>query len=89
MTIAKRIVDKPPELDVDKTPLLLKEKEASKLLGVSESYLRKSRCEGTRKRKTPAPLFVRVDGSIYYRLVDLQDWVNNLVPQQVIQERSA
>ena len=89
MTIAKRIANKAPNLDMGKAPLLLKEKEVAELLGVSVSYLRKSRCEGTRKRKTPAPPFVRIDDSVYYRFVDINAWVDGLVPQQVIQERRA
>ncbi|MCL2009125.1 MAG: helix-turn-helix domain-containing protein [Synergistaceae bacterium] len=89
MTIAKRIANKAPNLDAGKAPLLLKEKEVAELLGVSVSYLRKSRCEGTRKRKTPAPPFVRIDDSVYYRFVDINAWVEGLVPQQVIQERRA
>ena len=84
MTIAKRIADNAPKLNSDNTPLLLKEKEAAKLLGVSLSYLRKSRCEGTRKRKTPAPPFVRIDDSVYYRFIDINAWVDGLISQQVI-----
>jgi hypothetical protein len=88
MTIANRIANQAPDLSDSKAPLMFKEKEAAERLGVSLSYLRKSRCEGTRKRKTPAPPFVRIDHSIYYRLTDLQDWVDKLVPQQVIQGTS-
>jgi hypothetical protein len=84
MTIANRIANQPPNLDDGNTPLMFKEKEAANYLGVSESYLRKSRCEGIRERKTPAPPFVRIDGGIFYRLTDLQDWVDKLVPHQVI-----
>ena len=65
MTVAKRIASHMPNLDDGNTPLLIKEKEAAERLGVSLSYLRKSRCEGTRKRRTPAPPFVRIDDSIY------------------------
>ena len=84
MTIAKRIASHTPNLDDGSTPLMIKEKEAAERLGVSLSYLRKSRCEGTRKRKTPAPPFVRIDHSIFYRLTDLDAWVDGLVSQQVI-----
>jgi len=83
MTIAKRIANQVPDIGSN-TPLLVKEKEAAECLGVSLSYLRKSRCEGTRKRKTPAPPFVRIDDSIYYRRDDLKAWVDGLVPQQTI-----
>ena len=84
MTIAKRIANQTPDLGNGNTPLLIKENEAAERLGVSISYLRKSRCEGTRKRTTPAPPFVRIDGSIYYRLADLNAWVDRLVSQQTI-----
>jgi len=84
MTIAKRIANQAPNLGNGNIPLLLKEKEAAERLGVSLSYLRKSRCEGTRKQKTPAPPFVRINDSIYYRLADLNVWVDGLVSQQVI-----
>ena len=84
MTVAKRIASHTPNLGDGNTPLLIKEKEAAECLGVSLSYLRKSRCEGTRKRRTPAPPFVRIDDSIYYRLADLDAWVEGMVSQQVI-----
>ena len=84
MMVRKRIANQAPILGDGNTPMLFNEDKAATCLGVSISYLRKSRSEGKRKRKTPAPPFVRVDGRIYYRLVDLQDWVNKLVPQQVI-----
>ena len=84
MTIAKRIANQTPDFNEGNSPLLIKEKDAAERLGVSVSYLRKSRCEGTRKRKTPAPPFVRIDGSIYYRLVDLNAWVDGLISQQTI-----
>gem|GEM_PF-1303626 len=84
MTIAKRIASQSPNLNDTNNPLLLTEIEAAKFLGVSVSYLRKSRCEGTRKQKTPAPPFVRVGRSIFYRLADLIVWVNGLIPQEVI-----
>ena len=84
MTIAKRIANRTPDLGKGNAPLLIKEKEAAERLGVSLSYLRKSRCEGTRGRKTPAPPFVRIEDSIYYRLADLNAWVDGLISQQVI-----
>jgi hypothetical protein len=73
-----------PALDWNTLPLMLDEKHASLALGVSVSFLRKSRCEGTRKKQTPAPPFVSVGGRRYYRTVDLKSWVESLVTQQVI-----
>jgi hypothetical protein len=59
-------------------PRLLTEKEAARFLGVSMSYLRKSRCEGRRLGRTPPPRFVRVGGRVFYRLADLEQWLSEL-----------
>ena len=47
--ISQRIKDNPHPIDTTGLPLLLDETQASKVLGVSLSYLRKSRSEGTQK----------------------------------------
>jgi hypothetical protein len=65
-------------------PLMLDEKEASRVIGVSVSYLRKGRCNGVLKHQTPAPPFVSVGGHRYYRTADLRLWVEALTPRQVI-----
>ena len=78
MTIASRSRE---TIDWASLPLLIGEKLAAVILGVSLSYLRKSRSEGTRHNRTPAPPFVRIDGRCYYRVADLRDWVNDLTPQ--------
>jgi hypothetical protein len=62
----------------DTKPRLLSEKQAAVLLGVSLSYLRKSRSEGTHHKRTEAPLFVRVGGRVYYRAHDLRAWIETL-----------
>jgi hypothetical protein len=69
--------------DVAEPSLLLDEKQTARFLGVSLSYLRKSRSEGTPGARTPAPIFVRVEGRVYYRRADLEDWVNDLESQRV------
>jgi hypothetical protein len=85
MTVRSRIEQQPLLcVDWNTLPLMLDENEASRVTGVSVSFLRKSRCEGARKNKTPAPLFVRVGGRRYYRIVDLRAWVDALTPRQVI-----
>jgi hypothetical protein len=58
--------------------MLLDDKAAASLLGVSASYLRKSRCEGAIANRTPAPPFVRVGGRVLYRRSDLEIWVASL-----------
>jgi hypothetical protein len=77
-------METPPLVEWGKLPLMLDENNAASALGVSVSYLRKARCEGLLKHRTPAPPFVAVGGRRYYRTTDLKSWVDNLVPQQVI-----
>lgn len=83
MTIKTR-VDTLPYVDWSLLPLMLGEKEAAAILGVSVSFLRKSRSEGARKGRTPAPPFVCVGGRRYYRAADLRVWVDNLAPRQAV-----
>jgi hypothetical protein len=77
-------METPPVVEWDRLPLMLDEAKAASALGVSVSYLRKARCEGLLKHRTPAPPFVAVGGRRYYRTSDLKSWVDNLIPQQVI-----
>jgi len=84
MTIKNRMTTLPPTIDWNSLPLLLDEKQAASVLGVSVSFLRKSRCEGALKGRTSAPPFVSVRGRRYYRSTDIRIWVDNLVPQQFI-----
>jgi hypothetical protein len=83
-TVRNRVVNQPPAFSTADGPLLLGEKDAAKRLGVSVSYLRKSRSEGARKGCTPAPPFVRLDGRIYYRDFEIRAWVEGLSSQQAI-----
>ena len=69
--------------DVAETPLLFDERQTSRYLGVSLSYLRKARSEGSPGGRTPAPPFVRVDRRVYYRRSDLDAWVTELVARRV------
>ena len=71
------------KFDVCETPLLLDEKQAADFLGVSLSFLRKSRSEGAPGNRTQAPLFVRVGGRIYYRRPDLDSWVAGLEARRI------
>jgi hypothetical protein len=70
--------------DWNSPQLLLDEKKAARLLGVSLSYLRKSRCDGTIRGRTPAPTFVYVGNRVYYRATDLKAWVEGLAGRTVI-----
>jgi hypothetical protein len=71
-------------VDWNSLELLLDEKKAARLLGVSLSYLRKSRCEGTVRDRTPAPPFVYVGNRVYYRPDELKAWVDGLTGRAVI-----
>jgi hypothetical protein len=73
-----------PATDWDSFQLLASEKQAARLLGTSLSYLRKSRCEGTIRGRTPAPPFVYVGKRVYYRIADLKAWVEGLTGKTVI-----
>jgi hypothetical protein len=84
MTIRSRMEQPLPYVEWSTLPLLLDEKDASRVSGVSVSFLRKSRCNGARKNRTPAPPFVYVGERCYYRTADLRDWVDALIPRQVI-----
>ena len=65
-------------IDWNSLPLLLGEKDAASITGLSLSFFRKSRCEGTRGKGTPAPPFVSMGGRRYYKTADLRSWVEEL-----------
>jgi hypothetical protein len=62
----------------DNLPLMVNDTTAAKILGVSASYLRKSRSTGAVGHRTPPPKFVRVDGRRLYRVADLKKWADAL-----------
>ena len=55
----------------------LTEKEASRYLNQSLSWLRRRRSEGTPPGCTPGPLFYRNGKSIRYRVSDLEAWLQD------------
>jgi hypothetical protein len=62
-----------PTVEWDKLPLMLDESKAATVLGVSVSFLRKSRCEGYKKvtlgtvnDEETAPPFVKIGGRVKY-----------------------
>ena len=65
---------------------LLDTLQASEYTGVSESYLRKSRCEGCHSGRTKAPPFTPVDGRRLYKRAVLDEWLNNLPTYNTIAE---
>ena len=51
------------------------EKDAARYVGMSVAYLRKSRMEGNRKKRTPAPPYIKIGRSVRYLLRDLDEWL--------------
>jgi predicted DNA-binding transcriptional regulator AlpA len=91
MTAQSLMEKTPPAVEWDKMPLMLDESKAAAALGVSVSFLRKSRCEGCKKvtldtvsdEKT-APPFVKIGGRVKYPTRDLQEWAAALIRRRVI-----
>ena len=91
MTVKNRMEKQPSAVNWHALPLLLDEIEAADALGVSVSFLRKSRCEGC-KRPTletvndeeNAPPFVKVGGRVKYPSKDLREWADGLPRKRVI-----
>jgi hypothetical protein len=94
VTLKKRIGDVlqlPPIVEWEKLPLMLDETEAALALGMSVSFLRKSRCKGCKKAtlesvndKETAPPFVKIGGRIKYPTRDLREWAAGLARRRVI-----
>jgi hypothetical protein len=81
----------PQAVDWDKLPLMLDESKAAAVLGMSISFLRKSRCEGCKKAtletvndEDTAPPFVKIGGRVKYPTRDLQEWAAGLTRRRVI-----
>lgn len=91
MTIRSRMEKLPPAVNWDALPLLLDEVEAAAALGVSLSFLRKSRCEGCKKAtlktandEDSTPPFVKIGGRVKYPSKDLRQWADELPRKRVI-----
>lgn len=57
------------------TNQVMTEKQASKYIGMSSSYLQHARCYGVTGDKTPGPTYLRFGRSIRYLRADLDDWL--------------
>jgi len=55
----------------------LSERDASLYIGMSRSFLRQSRMEGSRIGRTPAPPFIKIGRSIRYLKDDLDQWLES------------
>ena len=80
-----------PVVEWGKLPLMLDEARAAAVLGMSVSFLRKSRCEGCKKvtldtvnDEETAPPFVKIGGRVKYPTRDLQEWAARLTRRRVI-----
>jgi len=54
---------------------LLTETDAGTYLGVSRSFLAKSRCNGTLPNHTPGPPYIKLGHAIRYDVRDLDAWI--------------
>ena len=55
----------------------LKDKEASAYIGMSISWLRHGRIEGSRLDRIPRPRFIKIGQSVRYLIEDLDAWLEN------------
>lgn len=91
MTVGNHMEKLPPAVNWDELPLLLDEVKAAEILGVSVSFLRKSRCEGCKKPtlnsvndEESTPPFVKIGGRVKYPSKDLREWADELPRKRVI-----
>ncbi len=56
-------------------PTALKDTDAAIYIGMSVSWLRKSRCDGHLKNRTPAPPYVKFGVNVRYLIKDLDRWL--------------
>ena len=54
---------------------LINERETCRYLGVSRSFLAKSRCDGTRANHSEAPPWIHFGRRIAYAVDDLDRWI--------------
>ena len=54
---------------------LLTEKQAAPYIGMSRSFLRQSRMNGKRQKRTPGPPFLKIGRKVLYLAEDLDAWL--------------
>jgi predicted DNA-binding transcriptional regulator AlpA len=54
----------------------LSEIEASQYISMSRSFLRQSRMDGNRDKRTPAPPFIKIGRAVRYLRDDLDNWLD-------------
>ena len=83
-SVDKDLVEPKPSEQVRMLPLMFDEKAAAEYAGISLSYLRKSRSDGSPGGRTPAPPFVKIGKRCLYRKSDLDSWVLGLQAHRVV-----
>jgi predicted DNA-binding transcriptional regulator AlpA len=53
----------------------LKDPEASRYIGMSESFLRQSRMDGVRENRTAGPPYIKIGRAVRYLREDLDAWL--------------
>lgn len=53
----------------------LKEPEAARYIGMSVPFLRISRMDGERAKRTAGPPFIKIGKAVRYRIEDLDAWL--------------
>lgn len=56
-------------------PQLLAEAQAARYVGMSCSFLRQSRMNGHRPRRTPGPAYLKIGRKVLYLREDLDAWL--------------
>jgi len=56
-------------------PQALNEIQAAAYIGMSRSFLAKSRMSGNRERRTPAPRFIKIGKHVRYLRAELDAWL--------------
>ncbi len=54
---------------------VMNEKNAARYVGMSISFLRKARCEGTLAGRTPGPTYIKLGRAVRYSRTDLDAWI--------------
>ena len=74
-------MDMSSALEQDRHPLGLRrafaEADAAEYIGMSRSFLRQSRMDGEREKRTPGPKWVKLGRSVRYLIEDLDAWLES------------
>ena len=57
------------------SPRAFTELQAARYIGMSRSFLARSRMEGEREHRTPGPHFIKIGRSVRYLRGDLDQWL--------------